>query len=157
MSKKLTNPEHGEPIDVAGMPVTTDPVEGGVRTENLSLPVDHEARVVWREQSAEEKKQAAKDTTDRASFQRVDATIFLRLTRDALLRATDFVELPSAEDRLGKPKLVAWRAWRQKLRDLPAKTKDPEEPKWPEPPEVTSALLEHRRLWPDLDWTPLLS
>lgn len=143
-TKKLANPEHGKPIDHAGMALTTEPIEGGYRTENLSVPVDHDARVVYRELSADEKRQRKEDAAGLAAFRRVDATIFLRLARDALLRNTDHL---AGDD--------TWDAWRQDLRDLPATTKNPEEPVWPPPPAAISALLEHRRLWPDLDWSRL--
>jgi hypothetical protein len=154
--KRLTDPEHGKPIDTGGMPVTSEPVPGGVRTENLSVPGDHEARVVYRELSADEKTQAKKDQAASATFDRVDAIIFLRLTRDALLRATDYVDLPATEKRMKPAELKTWQTWRQQLRDLPAKTKNPAEPDWPKPPAVISALLEHRRLWPELTWGKLL-
>ena len=155
--KRLHSPDGGQPIERHGMPVTAEPVPGGVAVVNASVPAGHDAHVVYREQTVEEKRQQKKDTADNAAFQRVDATIFLRLTRDALLRATDHSDLPNGEKIAGgKAKHAAWLKWRQQLRDLPAKTKDPEEPKWPEPPAATSALLGHRGLWPDIDWGKLL-
>jgi hypothetical protein len=49
--------------------------------------------------------------------------------RDGLLAATDWTQLPDAPvDR------EAWAAYRQALRDLPAKIKNPIEPEWPTPP-----------------------
>lgn len=164
--KKLTHPNGGLPIDTAGMPVTVDPVEGGVRTENLSLPPDHEARVVYRELSADEKKQRQQDATDAVSFRNADTLLFVRMSRDALLRATDHFELPNAEAIAGsKAKLDSWRKWRQELRDLPSKLSkkksaeslEPEDVKWPKPPAAISALLAHRSLFPDVDFRPLLS
>lgn len=53
----------------------------------------------------------------------------LRNARDQLLLATDWTQVPDAtvdQDR--------WALYRAALRDLPARTKDPLNVKWPEPP-----------------------
>ena len=42
---KLANPPHGKPLDTAGKPVTTDPVDGGVCIVNASVSPGHEAHV----------------------------------------------------------------------------------------------------------------
>jgi Phage tail assembly chaperone protein len=148
--RKLTHPDGGQPIDTADKPVTTDPVEGGVAIVNASVPAEHDAHVVYREQTADEKKDRRETSKTQAAFTRADASVFVRLTRDELLRRTDWMDhrAPYADDK-------TWQKWRQQLRDLPAKTKNPESPSWPKPPEAVSALLEHRRLWPTLDWSSL--
>jgi hypothetical protein len=53
-----------------------------------------------------------------------------RLTRDGLLAASDWTQLPDVPT--GKKK--AWAAYRQKLRDLPTTT-TPTGVEWPEPPK----------------------
>jgi hypothetical protein len=53
----------------------------------------------------------------------------LRLRRSKLLSACDWTQVPDAPvDQ------VAWAAYRQQLRDLPANTVDPAAPDWPLPP-----------------------
>jgi Phage tail assembly chaperone protein len=54
----------------------------------------------------------------------------LRSQRDALLRDSDWTQLPDA----GVADTAAWATYRQKLRDLPAATPDPGRPRWPTPP-----------------------
>jgi len=91
--------------------------------------------------------------TERA---RSEALLSLRRTRDELLRATDQFDLQTGEKIAGgKAQHQAWLKWRQQLRDLPAKTKDPEEPRWPTPPAAISSLVAFRGLWPKLDWSTL--
>lgn len=54
----------------------------------------------------------------------------LRSKRDQLLYQSDWTQVADAPvDQ------AAWVACRQKLRDLPANTKDPREVIWPTPPE----------------------
>lgn len=56
----------------------------------------------------------------------------VRVERDRLLAASDhppLMERPKADQPL-------WKAYRQALRDLPAKTTDPFNPEWPTPPEM---------------------
>lgn len=157
IDKKLTKPEAGQPIDHAGKAVTTEPIEGGVLIENCSLPFGHEARVVYREHSPEEKREQKQLAKDAAAFARADAMIFLRLSRDAMLRATDHFEMANGEKVAGgEEEHKAWLAWRQKLRDLPAKTKDPEDVTWPEPPKAISSLIDMRRFFPATDFTPMV-
>jgi Phage tail assembly chaperone protein len=55
----------------------------------------------------------------------------LRVDRDRLLRASDWTQLADAPEGARE----AWAAYRQALRDLPAKTKNVAEPNWPEPPD----------------------
>jgi hypothetical protein len=53
----------------------------------------------------------------------------LRAERDALLSASDWTQ--AADANVDKK---AWAAYRQALRDLPAKTEDPRAPVWPTKP-----------------------
>jgi hypothetical protein len=53
----------------------------------------------------------------------------LRNRRNALLAACDFQVLPDAPGDI-----EAWKTYRQSLRDLPSKTKDPRSAKWPTEP-----------------------
>jgi hypothetical protein len=57
----------------------------------------------------------------------------LRLRRDALLAASDWTQVSDAP-----VDAKAWATYRQDLRDLPAKTTDPAEPKWPSSPGQVS-------------------
>jgi tail assembly chaperone len=54
----------------------------------------------------------------------------LREQRDPLLAASDWTQLPDIPEDIRK----TWAAYRQKLRDLPTKTKDPAKVNWPDPP-----------------------
>ena len=137
MANELAYPEGGEPLDHQNMPVTSEPIEGGVAMVNCSVDPDHEAHVVYRELTDEEKKQGKADRTEAVSFQRVNAAIFLRLTRDAMLQATDYLVL---NDILTDE----WGTWRQRLRDLPETVADPGDVEWPAPPEEISALYPWR-------------
>jgi DNA/RNA-binding domain of Phe-tRNA-synthetase-like protein len=58
--------------------------------------------------------------------------LLLRADRDALLSSSDWTQGPDAP--LSEKKKEAWASYRQELRDLPAKTKDPLKVKWPEAP-----------------------
>lgn len=53
----------------------------------------------------------------------------LRAERNGLLAASDWTQHPDSP-----ADSEAWAAYRQKLRDLPAKTKDPSNVHWPKPP-----------------------
>lgn len=53
----------------------------------------------------------------------------LRRERDALLTASDWTQVADAP-----VDTAAWAKYRQALRDLPAKTKDPDAVKWPKAP-----------------------
>lgn len=163
MAKNLAKPQFGKPIDTAGKPVTQDPVEGGVAIVNSSVPADHDAHVVWREQTADEKKDRRAAEKEASGFRRASTIPFVKMTRARLLQATDHFEtLPEERARkiAGGPKnLAAWLDWRQQLLDLPAKVKptaEPEDVPWPKPPAAIDALLEERQLWPDLDWKEIL-
>lgn len=52
----------------------------------------------------------------------------LRQARNVALAASDWVELPSARERLSPEKMVEWETYRQALRDLPATGGDLPEP-----------------------------
>jgi len=56
----------------------------------------------------------------------------LRGFRDARLSLSDWTQLPDAV--LTDTAQLAWRAYRQALRDLPATTNDPLAVVWPAPP-----------------------
>lgn len=58
----------------------------------------------------------------------------VRRTRNKLLVASDWTQLPDASKRLGPAKLKLWREYRQKLADIPADFDDPDNIIWPEPP-----------------------
>lgn len=59
----------------------------------------------------------------------INAEFNLRSTRNSLLYASDWTQLPDAPvDQ------AAWAAYRQQLRDLPENTVDPREVVWPDPP-----------------------
>lgn len=166
MSKQLTHPEFGQPIDTSGKPVTKEPIPGGVQIVNASVPTDHESHVVHREQTADEKKLAQKTRAEAVAFYKADTMLFVRMTRDRMMQQTDHFDVhPNAQKIAGgKAKLDAWEKWRQQLRDFPEKAakmkgKDgvlqPEDVVWPQPPAAISSLLEHRRLWPKLDWAKI--
>ena len=62
--------------------------------------------------------------------QNARALVVLRRERDALLAASDWTQVADAAcDK------VAWAKYRQALRDLPAKTDEPADPKWPAAPK----------------------
>ncbi len=75
--------------------------------------------------SAEEEKARAKEASS-------DAMGRLRSERNALLRGSDWSQLPDAPTAAAEK----WAVYRQKLRDLPSKTKDPANVKWPEVPDA---------------------
>jgi hypothetical protein len=56
----------------------------------------------------------------------------LRAERDARLAASDWTQMPDAP--LTDAQRKKWSKYRQELRDLPAKTKDPSSVKWPKSP-----------------------
>ena len=57
----------------------------------------------------------------------------LRLKRNALLSASDWSQLADAP--ISDAKKLAYKNYRQALRDLPSNTQDPENPVWPEEPK----------------------
>ena len=71
-----------------------------------------------------------------AQWQRETDMMALRVQRNAKLSASDWTQLAdvSAQTR------VAWTAYRQSLRDLPATVVDPANPVWPDPPDMTAAV-----------------
>lgn len=58
----------------------------------------------------------------------------LRSERNEKLRRSDFSMLP--DYRLSRENEEEWKVYRQALRDIPSTTEDPENPVWPEPPQV---------------------
>jgi hypothetical protein len=58
----------------------------------------------------------------------------LRSQRNEKLRQSDFSMLP--DYRLSRENEEEWKIYRQSLRDIPSTTEDPENPVWPEPPQV---------------------
>lgn len=61
----------------------------------------------------------------------------IRVTRDRLLRETDWTQLPDAPVDKAR-----WAIYRQELRDLPAQT----EPAWPKRPDDTDIKAAEREL-----------
>lgn len=79
-------------------------------------------------------------------FRFVDGDIYLEATvgsqlswprqfRDALLSATDFVEMPSFAAKLTSEQAAAWTAYRQTLRDMTKVFADPASVVWPIRPD----------------------
>ena len=58
----------------------------------------------------------------------------LRSQRNEKLRQSDFSMLP--DYRLSRENEEEWKAYRQSLRDIPETVEDPENPVWPEPPQL---------------------
>lgn len=77
------------------------------------------------------KKELAQHKADQKAGEAAQADQ-LRAERDARLAATDWTQL--VDSPLDDKQADAWGDYRQALRDLPADTKDPAEPDWPEPP-----------------------
>jgi hypothetical protein len=111
---------------------------------DCSLPPGHPDQVQVRPLTDAERAQRDRDVADGEQARRAQGFLDLRATRDTLLRLTDHLD---RERR--------WQTWRQKLRDLPANTANPEAASWPKPPAAVSCLTAYRGLWPRLDWTPL--
>lgn len=82
----------------------------------------------WAPLSGEELVQREADAVEALE----SAWSMLRARRDALLGASDWTQLPDAP--LSATEAAAWNAYRQKLRDLPARISSPHDPPWPEPP-----------------------
>lgn len=78
--------------------------------------------------SGADKKQAKSDAAAHKDLLAAE----LRARRDALLAASDWTQVPDAP--LSAAARKKWATYRQQLRDLPAKTKDPANPSWPKPP-----------------------
>lgn len=58
--------------------------------------------------------------------------VWFRLDRDSRLKACDWTQMPDCG--LSQAAVEAWQRYRQILRDLPSRTKDPRDPVWPNPP-----------------------
>lgn len=58
-----------------------------------------------------------------------------RAKRNNLLLNCDWIELPSASQRLTADKITEWSAYRQALRDVPQQSGFPSEVQWPTQPE----------------------
>jgi hypothetical protein len=101
--------------------LSDEPIEGGV-------VVVTPGRVQYRELTREEEKERA--DAERAAPTRALAR--LRAGRDRLLATSDWTQMPDAP--LTDKQRAAWAAYRQRLRDLPASTKDPADPDWPKAP-----------------------
>lgn len=54
----------------------------------------------------------------------------LRVTRNALLAASDWTQIPDTP--LTDAEIASWGVYRQALRDLPATTSNPAHPVWPQ-------------------------
>lgn len=119
-------------------------VQNMVLVIDCSKPMTDKAHARYRPMTKAEQKQRAKDVKAALADSQRRAWLALRAQRDRMLSGTDHVEDSSA-----------WEAWRHLLRDLPSKTTDPENPKWPAPPWALSTLIEFRDLWPELDWARL--
>lgn len=117
---------------------------GLVCVVDCSKHPDDPGQARYRKLTRAEQAQRRRDTAEATIASLERAYLDLRLTRDALLSATDHLD--------GKK---PWATWRQKLRDLPANTADPTRTRWPKPPAALSCLYTFRALWPRVDWSPL--
>lgn len=70
--------------------------------------------------------------TDLAGTRADPPWIAMRETRDALLTASDWTQMP--DNQLEAALHAAWEIYRQALRALPEVTSDPVNPAWPVPP-----------------------
>ena len=59
----------------------------------------------------------------------------LREVRNGILSQSDWVVIKEREEGGSVSNFADWKTYRQALRDLPANTKDPENPIWPTKPE----------------------
>ena len=89
-----------------------DDYSGLTWTDDTPKPTPEEIAAAWPE---------VKNAVDLADIRR---------ERDALLAASDWTQIADAPVDAGK-----WAKYRQALRDLPAKTDDPANPKWPKAPQ----------------------
>lgn len=75
------------------------------------------------------------ETEERGARDKYIADVgFARKLRDKYLADSDWVELPSASQRLTVEKLAEWSIYRQALRDIPAQEGFPNEIVWPTQP-----------------------
>jgi hypothetical protein len=148
----VTN-EAAPPIAIPdGTSVSKDPISGGTLVVNGAVPIGEDGHSVWRTLSDAEQTQRGERKTLSVGWNRRQALAHLRMTRTALLAATDFIELADGSRTIDDATRSALGDWRQKLRDLPATTKDPDDPTWPAPPVALSGLREWAVLWPELVW-----
>jgi hypothetical protein len=66
-----------------------------------------------------------------AALENSEQFAVLRADRNALLTASDWMQLPNSP--LSAAQVSAWATYRQALRDLPATTDDPAQVVWPTP------------------------
>lgn len=118
----------------AGSRTSSDPIEDGILVVNAAFAPGHDEHEVWRTPTdtelAEHRSSAKAWAIQSAQARRA----MLRIERDRLLVASDWTELPSAQDRLSDDELACWAKYRQELRDLPAATVDADRPEWPAAP-----------------------
>ena len=72
------------------------------------------------------------EVSDREAEMLEHAEAQLRRDRNALLAASDWTQLLDVPAETAEK----WATYRQQLRDLPAKTKNPDKVKWPEVPNA---------------------
>lgn len=97
----------------------------GVGTLEVDNPPDQPDRFQVEGGALVTRPAAEQEERDKAA-----ALDFLRMKRNRLLAATDWTQ------NLGAPvDQLAWRDYRQALRDLPANTADPRYPVWPKQPD----------------------
>jgi hypothetical protein len=63
-----------------------------------------------------------------------EAWVILRHFRDSRLNVCDWTQ--ANDTQLSEAEVVAWKTYRQELRDLPATVSDPANPSWPTPPAI---------------------
>lgn len=124
-------------IDTAGMPTSSEPIEGGVVILNGAVRPGADGHELWRSPTNDELAETADRSRVFAITTDQGRRAMLRIERDRRLVETDWTELPSAAKRLSAAELAAWATYRQALRDLPADTADPDNPPWPIPPGAT--------------------
>lgn len=83
--------------------------------------------------TADEIKQMEKDAIAAAEFKRVAGINLIREERNKLLAESDWTQLP--DTGLSDEKKLAWRNYRQNLRDLMDGLDDPAAVVWPERPD----------------------
>lgn len=78
-----------------------------------------------------EERKAAKEAA-KAANEVAKKWLFLRNRRDSLLAQSDWTQYPDVT--MSDDKKLAWKTYRQALRDLPFLTEDPSNPEWPVKP-----------------------
>lgn len=122
-----------------GARVSSEPIDGGIAIANAALPPDHPEHVVYRTLTNTERKQREHEVSVAIAQSEQARRAMLRIERNRLLRESDWVELPSAQERLTPDERAAWADYRQSLRDLPAVTVDVDDPTWPAAPVSVEA------------------